>query len=162
MIKITNEILFYQILLILNIIIYGICILLIIKRKKYTCISMRSPKLLITGNLGGLIVSIILILSQILKDNSNLYIINSFFYIFQGMMIISFFMRCQRIINCCNINYDEREDIHKFYEKRYLYKEGFYVNVMFNILLVFSLLLFIYVVISKDAITLFFYFQLFF
>ena len=58
-------------------------------------------------------------------------------------MIISFFMRCQRIINCCNINYDEREDIHKFYEKRYLYKEGFYVNVMFNILLVFSLLLFI-------------------
>lgn len=156
MIKITNEILFYQILLILNIIIYGICILLIIKRKKYTCISMRSPKLLITGNFGGLIVSIILILSQILKDNSNLYIINSFFYIFQGMMIISFFMRCQRIINCCNINYDEREDIHKFYEKRYLYKEGFYVNVMFNILLVFSLLLFIYVVISKDAITLFF------
>ena len=46
----------------INTLLYFICIIIIFKRRKYTCISMRSPTLLITGNLGGLFASVILIL----------------------------------------------------------------------------------------------------
>ena len=43
----------YVILLIFNILIYGFCCLMILNRKKYTCISIRTPTLLLTNNLAG-------------------------------------------------------------------------------------------------------------
>ena len=52
-------------------------------------------------------------------------------------MIISFEMP-KRIITCCGIKNDEREDIKLFYDKRYLFQEIYYVklinddNIKFN------------------------------
>ena len=135
----------------INTLLYFICIIIIFKRRKYTCISMRSPTLLITGNLGGLFVSVILILSK----HNNIYL-NGFYYVFREMLILSFLMRCIRIIKCNNIIKDKDEDIKKFYQKRFLYKESFYVKIMFALLLFFSLILLIYDILSKNLITFYF------
>ena len=135
----------------INTLLYFICIIIIFKRRKYTCISMRSPTLLITGNLGGLFVSVILILSK----HNNIYL-NGFYYVFREMLILSFLMRCIRIIKCNNIIKDKDEDIKKFYQKRFLYKESFYVKIMFALLLFFSLILLIYDIYSKNLITFYF------
>ena len=151
-----DENIFNYIHLAINTLLYIICIILIIIRKQYTCISMRSPILLITGNIGGFFVSIILILSKIKKYNDYNKIINGFYYVFREMIILSFLMRCKRIIKCYNIINDEEEDIKKFYQKRFLYKEGFYVKIMFSILLFLSLFFFIYDILSKNPITLYF------
>ena len=140
----------------INILLYFICIITIIKRKKYTCISMRSPKLLITGNIGGFFVSIILILSKKKRFNDYIHlIINGFYYVFREMILLSFIMRCKRIIECCNIINNKDEDIKKFYQKRFLYKEDFYVKIMFALLIFFSIFLLIYGILSNNPITLY-------
>ena len=130
----------YIILLIFNILIYGFCCLMILKRKNYTCISIRTPILLLTNNLSGFFLTIIIILNKILNC-SILNFINQFFYLFQTMMFISFIMRCQRIITCCGIKNDEREDIKLFYNKRYLFQEIYYVKLMLKCLLIVVLVL---------------------
>ena len=130
----------YIILLIFNILIYGCCCLMILKRKNYTCISIRTPILLLTNNLSGFFLTTIIILNKILNC-SILNFINQFFYLFQTMMFISFIMRCQRIITCCGIKNDEREDIKLFYNKRYLFQEIYYVKLMLKCLLIVVLVL---------------------
>ena len=130
----------YTILLIFNILIYGFCCLMILKRKNYTCISIRTPILLLTNNLSGFFLTTIIILNKILNC-SILNFINQFFYLFQTMMFISFIMRCQRIITCCGIKNDEREDIKLFYNKRYLFQEIYYVKLMLKCLLIVVLVL---------------------
>ena len=130
----------YIILLIFNILIYGFCCLMILKRKNYTCISIRTPILLLTNNLSGFFLTTIIILNKIL-NNSILNFINQFFYLFQTMMFISFIMRCQRIITCCGIKNDEKEDIKLFYNKRYLFQEIYYVKLMLKCLLIVVLVL---------------------
>ena len=50
-------------------------------------------------------------------------------------MIISFEMP-KRIITCCGIKNDEREDIKLFYNKRYLFQEIYYVKLMLKCLLI--------------------------
>ncbi len=125
----------YVILLIFNILIYGFCCLMILNRKKYTCISIRTPTLLLTNNLAGFFLSTIIIINEIF-NTSVLYYLNLFYYLFQTMMTISFIMRCQRIIACCGIKNDEREDIQLFYDKRYLFQEIYYVKAMLKYLLI--------------------------
>ena len=60
----------WLILLIFNIFFYGACIMLIIKRKNFTSISIRSPNLLILNNIGNLFMSIIIIISKFFKDKN--------------------------------------------------------------------------------------------
>ena len=55
-------------------------------------------------------------------------------------MIISFEMP-KRIITCCGIKNDEREDIKLFYDKRYLFQEIYYVKLMLKCLLIVVLVL---------------------
>ena len=55
-------------------------------------------------------------------------------------MIISFEMP-KRIITCCGIKNDEREDIKLFYNKRYLFQEIYYVKLMLKCLLIVLLIL---------------------
>ena len=125
----------YIILLIFNILIYGFCCLMILNRKKYTCISIRTPTLLLTNNLAGFFLSTIIIINEIF-NTSVLYYLNLFYYLFQTMMTISFIMRCQRIIAYCGIKNDEREVIQIFYDKRYLFQEIYYVKAMLKYLLI--------------------------
>jgi hypothetical protein len=49
----------------LNFFLYGVCCLLIIKRKTYTMISIRSPTLLLSTILGNFLMSLVIILFKI-------------------------------------------------------------------------------------------------
>jgi hypothetical protein len=51
-------------------------------------------------------------------------------------MMISFILRCHRIIECCKINYDERTEIKEFLDKRYLFKEMYYIKILFSVMVV--------------------------
>ena len=147
-----KEQIYYILLLIINTIIYGFCCIMILKRKNYTCVSVRTPTLLLSNNLAGFFQTTILLLNQFL-NKSITDILNLFYYIFQSMMIISFIMRSQRIVACCGIKSDERQDIQIFYDKRYLYQEVYYVKLMLKYLLYFSIIYFSYYFFFKKLIT---------
>ena len=54
----------------LNFILYGVCCLLILKRKTFTMISVRSPSLLISTILGNFLMSLVLIIPMISGEKS--------------------------------------------------------------------------------------------
>ena len=72
-----------------DVVIYGLCCLLIIKRKQYTYISIRSPTLLLITNFSNFLISVVLILKYLKIIESNF--ITIFFYIFKSVMMISLF-----------------------------------------------------------------------
>ena len=116
------------IIIIVNVIIYGLCGFLIIKKKSLTAISIRSPTLILGSILSNLIMSLALILPK-LVDSS---FITIFYYIFRLMMTISIFLRFERILACFRYNKDKfntNENMEKFANKRYLLQEKFYVKI---------------------------------
>lgn len=123
-----NEQTIHIILLSVNTFLYLLCFYMILKRRKYSCISIRSPTLLLCNNIGGFFMTTTIILAQLFKENVN--IISSGFLVFQTLMMLSFFLRCQRIVSCCQINTDERFDKQMFYDKRYIFQEKYYIKIM--------------------------------
>ena len=116
------------IIIIVNVIIYGLCGFLIIKKKSLTAISIRSPTLILGSILSNLIMSLTLILPKLVNSS----FITIFYYIFRLMMIISFFLRFERILACFRYNKDKfntNENMEKFANKRYLLQEKFYVKI---------------------------------
>ena len=116
------------IIIIVNVIIYGLCGFLIIKKKSLTAISIRSPTLILGSILSNLIMSLTLILPKLVNSS----FISIFYYIFRLMMTISFFLRFERILACFRYNKDKfntNENMEKFANKRYLLQEKFYVKI---------------------------------
>ena len=105
----------------INILLYGICCLFILKRKNYSIISIRSPTLLLGTNIGNFLIGFVLILFKITGKN----FFSSFYYLFRVMMIVSVFLRYERIILCCSINKNDQFDKKQFYKKRKIYIEKF-------------------------------------
>ena len=136
----------------INFLLYGICCLLIIKRKTYTMISIRSPTLLLSTILGNLFMSLVIILFKITGQN----FFSSFYYLFRIMMIVSLFLRYERIILCCGINKNDENDMKHFSTKRYLYIEKFYVRLLMIIIFLFLLVTIIIRALKKE------YFEIFF
>jgi hypothetical protein len=58
------------------------------------------------------------------------------YVIFHFLMMISFILRCCRIIECFKIKYDERNEIKKFIEKRHLFQEKYYIKILFTIMVI--------------------------
>ena len=132
------------ILLIFNILLYGACCFLLMKRSTFTCISIRSPKLLILNNIGNLFMSLIIIINNFFDVNSDgKKIVSIFYYLTNFLMIIPFCLRFQRIVKCCEIKKDERADLQELYSKRYLYQENYYIKFT---LIVFSILTLILII----------------
>ena len=132
------------ILLIFNILLYGACCFLLMKRSTFTCISIRSPKLLILNNIGNLFMSLIIIINKFLDvNNDGKKIVSIFYYLTNFLMIIPFCLRFQRIVKCCEIKKDERADLQELYSKRYLYQENYYIKFT---LIVFSILTLILII----------------
>lgn len=132
------------ILLIFNILLYGACCFFLMKRSTFTCISIRSPKLLILNNIGNLFMSLIIIINNFFGVNSDKKkIISIFYYLTNFLMIIPFCLRFQRIVKCCEIKKDERADLQELYSKRYLYQENYYLKFT---LIVFSILTLILII----------------
>ena len=110
----------------LNFILYGVCCLLILKRKFFTIISIRSPTLLLCTIFSNFLTSLVIILFKITGQN----FFSSFYYLFRILMMVSIFLRYERIILCCGINKNDAADMKQFYEKRYLYIEKFYMRIL--------------------------------
>ena len=124
------------IIIIFNTLVYGICCLLIIKRKNFTAISIRSPTLLLCTILSNFIMTVTLILHKIIDNN----FISIFYYIFRIMMSISIFLRNERILSCFKYNSDKfntGEIMEKFTLKRYLLLEKLYVKIFIGLFLLF-------------------------
>ena len=138
---------------IFNLIPFALCIFLIIKKKNQSSISIRSPILLISGNIAEYLLSVILIFSyyNINEDLKN--ILYSFFYFLQGIIIISFFMKCQRILFCYKVKSDDRDELNIFKKKQFYYSENYYFSLMIIFLGIFLILFLVYSLISQNAIT---------
>ena len=137
----SNEKLTYIIIILFNCILYGLCCLLIIKRKYYTYISIRSPTLLLITNFTNFLISIALLLFKITESN----FISIIFYIFRFSMFFSVILRYERIITCF------KTDLRKFYNKRHLLQEKFYVRILIIFFVVFLLFVIIINIISDKC-----------
>ena len=127
-----NEEMIWIIIIIINIVIYGLCCFLIIKRKQFSSISIRSPTLLLCNNVSNFVMSLILVLHELI----DMSFISIFYYIFRCMMTISIFLRYERILSCFKYNKDKfetNENIEKFADKRYLLQEKFYVKIFIGL-----------------------------
>ena len=147
----------WPILLGFNILFYGACCFQILRKSSFTCISIRSPKLLILNNVGNLFMSILIIVTNFFDDNksNSKKIVSIFYYLANFLIIIPFCFRFQRIAKCCEIQKDERSDLKELYEKRYLYEENYYLKLTLYVLGVLTLILIISDAIKKfdDTIT---------
>ena len=136
----------------LNIFVYGIILFLILKRKKYSQITMRTPTLLLSTIISNFFLNEIILLDNIFSSHS----ISSFYYFFRLTMILSIILRYERLIACCDINKDINNDINRFYKKRKLFIEKYYVKVFIILTLIFFVLTIIIIIIGKEYLEAFF------
>ena len=128
------------ILLVINILIYGICCFLILRKKHFTCISIRSPRLLILNNIGNLLMTIIIIITASLDYDARKYC-SLFYYITNFLMIIPLCLRFRRIAKCCELNIDERLEIKDNTETRNKFQEKYNIRIMLIILIILTVIL---------------------
>jgi len=142
-----------------NFLLYGFCCILIIKRKNYTCISIRSPTLLLSTILGNFFLTTIILLYQIFENN----IISSFYYIFRVMLFLSIILRYQRILLCCKIDKLDKQEIEldkkQFSEKRFLFQEKFYVRILLGVLALFLVVMILIKLIGIKDVEMFYTFN---
>lgn len=132
----------FIILFLLNFAVYTALLVLIFIKRKHTAIATRSPILLTINNLGGLVMSSIFIMYEMVEEawenNASMtgkyktfcIIFPNNYIVFHLMFMMSFVLRCHRIIECVNINRDERSEIDQFYKKRHLFKEKHYLKIL--------------------------------
>lgn len=144
------ESILWWIIFIFDFLIYGLCCIIIIKRKNYTSISIRSPTLLLLTIVSNFFMNLIIIIYKIYQRND----ISSFYYIFRFMMTLSMILRSERIIICSKMDKlnKEEEDLDKkqITEKRYLYQEKFYVRILLVSFILFLIVMIIIKFINKD------------
>ena len=132
--------LIWIILLIFNILLYGACCFVIFRRKAFTCISIRSPTLLILNIIGNLLMTIIIILAKSLENNDK-KICSFFYYITNFLIFIPFCLRFRRIIKCCEIKVDERLELQELYSKKYKFEEKYHIKIMLIIFCILTVIL---------------------
>ena len=132
--------LIWIILLIFNILLYGACCFVIFRRKAFTCISIRSPTLLILNIIGNLLMTIIIILTKSLENNDK-KICSFFYYITNFLIFIPFCLRFRRIIKCCEIKVDERLELQELYSKKYKFEEKYHIKIMLIIFCILTVIL---------------------
>jgi len=135
------ELVYHILILTFNTIIFIFSLILIIKRRKHPAISVRSPVLLFLNNFGGFLMTNIFLIYEMLEDfyvEDKILNFDKFCKIFPNnylichfLMIFSFILRCQRILECCKLNNDERTEVELFYKNRYKFKETFYIKILF-------------------------------
>lgn len=135
-----------------NFLLYGICCLLILKRKTFTVIALRSPTLLLSTIFGNFLMSLAIILFKITEN----YFYSSFYYLFRVIMIVSIFLRYERIILCCGIKKNDVADLKQFYDKRFIYIEKFYVRVLMIIIALFLFTTILALIFKYDFISIFY------
>jgi hypothetical protein len=72
------------------------------------------------------------------------------------MMIVSIFLRNERIILCCGINTNDTTDMKQFYDKRYLFVEKFYVRILLGFLATFFIVTIVILIIGEPYLEIFY------
>lgn len=128
--------------LIFNIIVYALSFYFIIKKRSSYAISARSPALLILNNVGGFLMASIYITYEMVEGLSDsnpsvqenfrtfCFIIPNNYIITHMLFMLSFILRCHRIIACLKLNIDERTEVERFYKQKYMYEEKFYLKIL--------------------------------
>lgn len=140
---------FWLILLIFNILVYGACCFILLRRKSFTSISIRSPNLLILNNIGNLLISIIIILKKLIYSEAGQKYSSMFYYSAYLLMMLSFIARFGRLIKCSEIKKDEREDLQEIYNKNYLFQEKYYIKTVAIFFILLTVILIIFDAIKK-------------
>ena len=123
-----SEYLVDLIILVIDIVIYGLCCLLILKRKAFTSISIRSPTLLLITNFSNFLIMLVLLLKdRFFKEN---YFITIFYYIFKFVMMASIFLRYERLLSCFNMNNNNVFNLKKYNDKRHSILEKVYIRIL--------------------------------
>ena len=123
------------VLLIINFLLYGLSCFIIMRRKTFTCISIRSPKLLILNILGNFFMSVIIIVTKYL-ENDEKKVCSYFYYVTNLLIIIPFCLRFRRIVKCCEININERLELQELDNNKYKFEENYNIKIM---LIIFSI-----------------------
>ena len=126
-------------ILITNFIIYVACCIMIIRRKAFTCISIRSPNLLFLNIIGNLCMTVIIVLTDFL-DHDKKKICSFFYYITYFLIIIPFCLRFRRIIICCEIK-SYKFDLQESNSDRYRFQEKLNIKIMLVIFILLSAIL---------------------
>lgn len=138
------------ILLIVNVLLYGICCFIILRKKAFTCISIRSPKLLLLNNIGNFLMTVIIILTASL-DVDKSKICSWFYYITNFLMIIPLCLRFRRIAKCCEMKIDEKLQMQDFYSEKYKLEEKYSIKFMLILFFILSaILVIVNVIITRD------------
>ena len=142
------------ILIIVNVLLYGVCCFAILKRKTFTCISIRSPRLLIINIIGNLLMTIIIMVTDSL-DNNGKRLCSLFYYITNFIIIIPLCLRFHRIVKCCEINEEFSLEIKGTNIKKDKYQEKYYMKIMLVIFIALTAILLIAnaIVTRTEAIT---------
>ena len=141
-----NNKIIWIIIIIFNILVFGLCCFLIIKKKNFTAISIRSPTLLLCCIISNFIMTLIILLHEIIDSG----FISIFYYIFRIMMIISIILRYERILSCFKYNKG------KFAEKRYILQEKYFVRIFIILFIIFFLGLLIIDLVGIESFRLFY------
>lgn len=147
------------ILLIINFLLYGACCFGVLKRKTFTSISIRSPRLLILNNIGNFFMTLIIILTAALEGDGK-KICSLFYYLTNFLVIIPFCLRFRRIANCCEIKINERFEIQENTPKhKNLEKYNIRLFIIIFVLLTIVLLVSNAIVTRSEAITAIFLYE---
>ena len=132
-----------------NTLIYGMICYVILKKKTFSPITIRSPVLLLLNNFFGFLTTTCLIFLYYDLFSEFKQLIITLFFIFQIGMMICFFLRSHRIINCCIIKTDQRQDIQKFYKNKDPLKQPYYMKILLICLIIVVILFFVFIFILK-------------
>ena len=132
-----------------NTLIYGMVCFQILKKKQFSPITIRSPVLLLLNNFFGFLTTtcLIFLYYNLFSEFTQLIITLSF--IFQIGMMLCFVFRSQRIINCCIIKTDQRQDIQKFYKNKDSLKQPYYMKMLLICLIIIGIIFFLMIYIFK-------------
>jgi hypothetical protein len=127
----------------INTLIYGIVCFIILRKKNYSLITIRSPVLLLLNNFFAFLTTTCVIILLYEANMGIQQLIYTLFFIFQSGMMICFFLRSHRIIDCCSIRTEQRQDIQKFYKKKESLKQPYYLKILLICLIVIGIIFFL-------------------
>lgn len=136
---------------IITFVLYVLTIFLILKRKRFTALSIRSPLLLITNNISGCLCAIITMIELTDNEDSNQVInfISSLYWLFQFLFVLSVILRCQRISTCLKMNSSILQDEKDSGDKKKL-KEKYFFRILAFASLIFLVIFVLLYIISKS------------
>ena len=140
---------------IITFVVYVLTIFLILKRKRFTALSIRSPLLLITNNISGCLCAIITMIELTNNDNGHQLInfVSSLYWLFQFLFVLSVILRCQRISTCLKMNSSILQDEKDSGDKKKLKEKYFFRILAISSVIFLIILIILFIIFQKHPFT---------